>query len=449
MLDKNNFLLVEEMNKEVTESRYTNTFVELETNFTNRFPAYVMRHKKESLDAFLVLGFPTTKDEEWRFTPILGISKRGLSLLPISDKNADEKTIIVHNHYALTANKIVFVDGVYRPDLSTILEKDGVHISSIQSFLQVEDNRFNSLPNALKEPFSALNTAFFEDGIAVGVKANVQLQYPIIVSQIITSQASHSFLQQRNILMAGAGSQATILFHYDVAPGVEGALNIVSECFIEANAHLELVHDICPKSSLQLINNTFVSQFRDSTFTCNTMVLSGDLVRNNLQVRLEEPNAICFLNGLSVGDEQHLIDNHLEVHHLVPNCISHQLYKNILKDNSRGVFNGKIFVHKDAQKTNAYQSNKNLILSEEAVMNTKPQLEIFADDVKCSHGATIGQLDDNAKFYLMARGISKENATSLLTYAFATDVTEKIKNTEIKNRIEKALQERLGYSFVD
>lgn len=437
------------MNKEITESRYASTFVELETNFTNLFPAYVMRYKKESLDAFLALGFPTTKEEEWRFTPILGISKGELSLLPINEEIADEKKFVPHDHYPITANKIVFVDGVYRPELSTIIDKEDVHVSSIESFLQEEDNRFNSLPNSLKEPFSALNTAFFEEGIAIAVKANVQLQHAIIVSHSITAQATGSFLQQRNILIAGAGSQATILFHYEVAQGVEAALNVLSECFVEANAHLELIHDICPKSSLQLINNTFVSQYRDSTFTCNTMVLSGDLIRNNLQVRLEESNSICFLNGLSVGADHHLIDNHLEVHHLMPNCISHQLYKNILKDHSRGVFNGKIFVHQDAQKTNAYQSNKNLILSEEAVMNTKPQLEIFADDVKCSHGATIGQLDDNARFYLMARGISKENATSLLTYAFATDVTEKIKNTDLKNIFEKALQERLGYSFVD
>ena len=437
------------MNNEIVESRFADTFVALETQFSNLFPAYVLRHKKESLDDFLELGYPTTKDEEWRFTPILGISKAGFNVLPIPAISESKALPMTSVYKDIIANRIVFIDGNYQPQFSHILENDTLQISSIQTFLQKEENRFNSLPNPAKEPFSALNTAFFEDGIAIEIIPKAHLIYPVIIENIFTTQASTTFIQQRNILIAGLESKSTVLFHYAVTAGAVGAVNMLTECFVAANAHLELVYDIDPADSLHLINNTFVSQFRDSTFTCNTMVLSGDLIRNNLQVRLEESNAICFLNGLSVGHENNLIDNHLEVHHLVPHCTSHQLYKNILKDRSHGVFNGKIFVHQDAQKTNAYQSNKNLLLSENALMNTKPQLEIFADDVKCSHGATIGQLDENAKFYLMARGISKENATSLLTYAFATDVTEKISNLAIKNIFEKTLQHKLGYSILD
>lgn len=434
------------MNKDIVESSIDNDFETLEANYALAFSDALMQVKKLAFADFNTLNYPSTKNEEWRFTPILAISKGDLSVFPVA-VSANATLEIIVSDKDVNSNKIIFIDGHYSASRSNIIDDEGIKISRVLDYIKTQEGKFNSLPDNHSEPFSALNTAFFNDGICIEIFKNASIEHPIIIENIFTSAANKHFIQQRNMIIAEAGTQASIVFEYSVQANATAYMNILSECFVAENAHIELLHDIQPNYALHLINNTFAAQKKDSTFTCHSIATDGKLIRNNLSVRLEEKNAICYLNGLYIASDNHLIDNHLAVHHLVPNCQSHQLYKGVLKDKSTGVFNGKIFVHKDAQKTNAYQSNKNLVLSDTAVMHTKPQLEIFADDVKCSHGATVGQLDENAKFYLMARGISKENATALLTYAFASEVIEKISNTETKKRLNDQLQKKLGYSF--
>ena len=434
------------MNKDIVESTIDNDFETFQANDALAFSDALMQVKRAAFADFTTLNFPSTKNEEWRFTPILAISKGALSVLPVAiSANAALKLNAAGKEEL--GNKIIFINGHYSASKSNIVDEKGIKISKVIDSIESQEGKFNTLSDNHSEPFSALNTAFFNDGICIEILKNASIEHPIIIENIFTSTANKHFIQQRNMIIAEAGTKASIVFEYTVQANATAYMNILSECFVAENAHIELLHDIQPNHPLHLINNTFAAQKKDSTFTCHSIATDGTLIRNNLSVRLEEKNAICYLNGLYIATDNHLIDNHLAVHHLVPNCQSHQLYKGVLKDKSTGVFNGKIFVHKDAQKTNAYQSNKNLVLSDTAVMHTKPQLEIFADDVKCSHGATVGQLDENAKFYLMARGISQEHATALLTYAFASEVTEKISNTEIKKRLNTQLQTKLGYSF--
>lgn len=382
-------------------------------------------------------GFPTRKNEEWRFTNINPIIKNSYLLgggISSSDKNTrtlSQKEINKYLIKNLDVNLLVLIDGVYSGKHSLLTEKtDSAYIGSL---LEIQKSNpdlaiqyFGKSLNTINDTFTAVNTAFSTDGVFIYIPKNVSTQKPFHILNLITEKNLLS--NNRNIIIADVGSDLTIIESYHLISddnSIDSNLfNSVTEIFLNQNSR---VHYYKIQKDEKLINNigtTQVIQKRDSHFNSFTMTLSGNIVRNNLNSALQGENCECIFKGVYVGDNSSLIDNHTLVDHAVPNCYSNEYYKGIIGDESHGVFNGKIIVRKDAQKTNAYQSNKNILISDKATINAKPQLEIFADDVKCSHGATSGRLNADELFYLRARGIPEKVAQRLLLFAFLTDVVE-------------------------
>jgi Fe-S cluster assembly protein SufD len=319
---------------------------------------------------------------------------------------------------------------------------------TIQSFAELANdtllaNHLASYAPLKNEPFVALNTSMIFDGVAVFVdpKTSIKEQIHILV---VTTSANALAVQPRLLVVVGAHAECTITEqHLTYGNALPHFTNLVAETVCESNAKLNYIklQDTDTETFQVNFHQAFLE--RDSYFHITTLCLNGALIRNNLHIRLNDQNCTAWLNGLYVVNGNQLVDNHSLVDHAFPNCYSNELYKGIIDDHGQGVFNGKIFVRQDAQKTNAYQSNKNILLSNNASMNTKPQLEIFADDVKCSHGATTGQIDDDALFYLRARGIGEVTARALLNHAFAADVIEQIANEDIRAAMLGRLDRKL------
>jgi len=293
-----------------------------------------------------------------------------------------------------------------------------------------------------KESFVALNTAFAQDGIFLYVPENQKMKYPIQIIHLLLSD-KNQMVHHRNLFIAEKNSQAEIIIcDHTLSPHMF-LTNSVTEVFTEDNADMDIIRLQNEHNNSCQVTNTWVRQERDSRCSHSTITLHGGLVRNNLNVKLDGEGAHTDALGLSLLDKQQHVDNFTVIEHLKPNCTSNQHYKVVLDDNSTGVFSGKIEVARDAQKTEAFQSNKSILLSDTAKMHTKPQLVIYADDVKCSHGATVGQLDEDALFYLQSRGISRDESRLLLMYAFANDVMSKIKEPALKDRITDLVNKRL------
>jgi Fe-S cluster assembly protein SufD len=269
---------------------------------------------------------------------------------------------------------------------------------------------------------------------------------PVFVFHIYDTASADVFTQSRNLIIVEENADITIVEDFQNSAG-EKFYNHVSEVFIEQNAEVNYSLLQLHNQNTTSVNYVEARLAKDSRYHITTVTLDGKLVRNNVNAYMDGENALATLNGLFIGKESNQIDNHILVDHRVPNCNSHQVYKGVLDDESTGVFNGKIFVQKDAQKTNAYQSSKAVLLSDEASMNSKPQLEIFADDVKCSHGAAIGQVSKNELFYLLARGIDPETARGILTYAFANGIISDIKLPELRTYLDKKLKEKLNITI--
>jgi Fe-S cluster assembly protein SufD len=297
----------------------------------------------------------------------------------------------------------------------------------------------------VQEAFPALNTAFLQDGAFVSVEDGVQLDLPIHIVYVSGLRAEPFFTSPRNVVLTGRGSRLSILETY-VACGKNMYLtNAVTEIVIGRDSVVE--HDKLQHESEHAyhIGTTSVRQHEGSRYVSNAISLGGSIVRNGVTATLGEERCESTLNGLSLATGRQLVDNHTAIDHASPNCVSHELYKAILSGKSRGVFNGKIFVRKDAQKTDAKQTNKTLLLSDDAVIDTKPQLEIFADDVKCTHGATVGQLDQEQIHYLRSRGIGLDEARDILTFAFAGDVVERVHVAPLRDQLEALVHSRLRH----
>ncbi len=405
--------------------------------------------RKDALSRFKALGFPTTREEEWRFTNVSPIAK--VRFKP-ADPKPDLLTISEVSRFTVCearCTQLVFLNGYYSESLSTVkfLPK-GVFIKNLASALETS--------RALLEPvlaqhatyrdnsFTALNTALIEDGAFVYLPANTVLKDPIHLLYLSTSQADPALSVPRSLIVLGNGSQASIVESY---AGLDQGLyftNAVTEMLVGAGCivdHYKLQRE---SDHSFHVATTQVIQDHDSSFSSHSLSLGGSLVRNNMNIVLNGMGADCALNGLYVTKGRQHVDNHTSIDHARPNCTSRELYKGILDDNSTGVFNGRIVVRKDAQKTNARQTNKNLLLSKNACINTIPQLEIFADDVKCAHGATIGQLNEEEVFYLRSRGIDHDAARTLLTYAFASELLGAVRIKPIQCQIDLVMLNRLS-----
>lgn len=413
--------------------------------------------RERALQAFETLGIPGSRHEEWKYTPIKTRLSQTLNV-DIADTEVNQA---VKNYIASLppyAYRMVFLNGNFHPELSILPEVKGLTIGSLQEALSTPahpaNQHFGSLVKIEKEHFAALNTAFVTDGAYIHVSRNVEVTEPIYIQYFFTATSEDAFIQTRNLVIVEQGANLQLAEDFRNASNIPVQYNHVSEMVVGANATLNVAKLQLEVSNAVGVHTLEADIQRDGKFSATTITFSSPnsgtpkaVIRNNVNARLKGEGAHADLNGLYFGKENALIDNHILIDHIVSNCTSNQLYKGVLNDEATGVFNGKIFVKPDAQKTNAFQSSKALLLSNLASINSKPQLEIFADDVKCSHGAAIGQLDEKALFYLMARGISKQEATQILTYAFAHEVVDHVHSKPIRTFLCDKLKEELNLAF--
>jgi Fe-S cluster assembly protein SufD len=402
-------------------------------------PADFSSERALAKESFYAQGLPAVKAEEYKFTPIARKLEKEISdfnpAKPVSITEEMVKTSIFEGFdgYVLVLN-----NGKLEEELSQLPSE--VSISALS------DQEIGSIAKPVKDAFVALNQASFVDGLAVSVPKKTQVEKPILILSF-TQASAGQVVQPRVWIEAGDFAEVTFIektillgedkvFSNQVVE-IKGAINSKVHYYRLQNEGDQAIE----------VSNIETDIQKDSQFTAVTISLSGDMVRNNLNLNLLGSNSEGNMYGLYLLNGKTHVDNHTNVDHTIPHAESNELYKGILADQSRGVFNGKIFVRQDAQKTNAFQQNNNILLSEDAVINTKPQLEIWADDVKCSHGCTTGQLDEEALFYLQARGIDKTQAKGLLLYAFAGEVLEHIEDESFHNYCVSLVQERLGSKF--
>lgn len=420
-----------------------------EKNPKNKF-VDELRH--EAIEIFDKTGFPTKKNEEWKYTNLAPLLKADYKLFPeteeISIGYQDVRKYFIHD---MDSYNIVFVNGVYSSYLSdtTHEEADICVLSSAMNKMvhqPVIENYYGKIAPK-NDSMVSLNTAFFKDGAFIYVPDKVILSKPIQIIFFSTAQESEVMYHPRNLIVLGNNSQAHIIERHQTLNDKANLTNSVTEIHVGNNSELDYYKIQNDSTDASLIDNTFISQERDSRTNFSTFSFGGKLTRNNLNFVQNGENSNSMLNGITIiGGTQH-VDHHTKVEHKFPHCESHELYKGIYDESSHGVFNGKVFVHPEAQKLNAFQQNNNVLLTDKAEIDTKPQLEIFADDVKCSHGCTVGQLDDSALFYMQQRGIPKKEAKALLLYAFAAEVLEHVQIPQIKQRITKLIAQKLGVNI--
>ncbi len=402
--------------------------------------------RQQALERFEALGFPTTRHEEWKYSNVKNLVNQAFDFNAKTDFTAaDLELMPIPN---LEGNILYFINGVYNAQLSSIVSPETelqimTFAEAAKTQPELVEKYFNKYSDTQVNAFTALNTAFAQHGVFVHVPDNKVVEQPIILRFINDARNLNVASQPRNLIVVGKRSEVQIAEAFRSLGENASFTNAVTEFVVaeEANVHYYKIQNESDKS--YHIGTTSVIQADKSVFTANTVTANGGFVRNNLNIKIDGEFVEANMFGLYIPNGKQHIDNHTVVDHAKPNSNSNELYKGILKDKSTGVFNGKIFVRQDAQKTNAFQSCKNVLLSEDASMNTKPQLEIWADDVKCSHGTTTGQLNEDALFYMQARGISKDSAKALLTVAFAQDVIDKFEIPAIKAYLEELITEKI------
>lgn len=387
------------------------------------------------------LDFPTSKTEYWKYTRLGKVVNNTYTLG--QPEKIDITNFLIPN---LEAHILVVVNGHFSSELSNFTKVDGITLTSLveakkQGFEGLKKH-FNQFTQDKKEIFLALNNAFHTDGIYLEVAKNNSVEKPYHIINITTGNNTVS--QSRNLFIGNVGSQVKIIESFINVGGEKNFNNHVSEFFVAENTHLEYNKIQDKKENNFSIATEQVYQESNSNFTINTAIFNGALVRNNLNIEVNASNCETNLNGLYLGKNKDHIDNHTVVDHKKPHCNSNEVYRGVLDDESTGVFNGKVFVRQDAQITNAFQQNNNILLSDNATANSKPELEIYADDVKCSHGSTTGQIDEEAIFYLQSRGISKKGALKLMINAFAKDALERISIEAFHEYIDTKIEEELG-----
>lgn len=395
--------------------------------------------REDAFNAFSRNGFPTTKQEDWRFTNIAPFLKDDFLLSPGEASLLNNKKANSIPHF--DAYEIVLKNGMLNEDINI----PGVNISPLRTALK-NDRYKDYLSKHISlaaQPMAALNTALFEHGIVIEAEKNSIADKPIHIIHVYNA-AEPVFVQPRVLVIANKGSKLQVVESLLITGGSPVFINSVNECYIAENAQTDhYVLQVTPPN-VRWVNFNQTVQSANSLYNNYTYTLpGGSLFRNNVHLDLNGTNTESHLYGLYLTGPNQLTDNHTCVNHLYPHCFSNELYKGVLMKDSRAVFNGKIFVKQDAQKTNAFQQNNNMLLSNTAIIDSKPQLEIFADDVKCSHGSTVGNFNNEALFYLKARGIGEEAAKNLLVNAFAFDVTNKIRIPALQEYVEKLITQKM------
>ncbi|GAA4803923.1 Fe-S cluster assembly protein SufD [Litoribaculum gwangyangense] len=411
---------------------------------------YVHDIRNDAIKIFEEKGFPTKKEEAWKYTSLNKVLKEDYSVFPKQENALEYRDVKKYFIHDIDTYKIVFIDGKYSSHLSQTTH-DGMDICLMSAafskpkYRLVIENYFNKA--ASKDSLPSLNTAFSSEGAYIHIPKNKLVEKPIQIIHFSTGNESAIMLQPRNLIVVDENSHVQIIERHQSLTSNAVLTNSVTEIFTNKRAIVDYYKIQNDSLNASLIDNTFIKQKQESVASVHTFAFGGKLVRNNLNFYQNGQRIDSTLKGVTIiGNNQH-VDHNTLVHHIEPNCESHQDYKGIFDENSTGVFNGKIIVEKEAQKTNAFQANNNILISDKATINTKPQLEIFADDVKCSHGCTIGQLDESALFYMQSRGIPKKEAKALLMYAFSNNVLSSVKIPEMKQRITKIIANKLGVNL--
>ena len=409
--------------------------------------SYVHSIRSKAIKKFESEGFPTKKLESWKYTSLKRTLKYDYKLFPSQKDIIDFKDIQDYLINDIESYKIVFVNGKYYSNLSETTH-EGMDICILSSALTqskydlIIENYFDKISK--KDGITSLNTAFSHEGAYIHIPKNIQVDKPIQILHFSTGENESLMFQPRNLIVVDENSQVEIIERYQSITNNNVLVNSVSEIYVNKKSNVKHYKIQNDKKSSSLIDNTFVSQEHSSSYNLHTFSFGGDLTRNNLNIFQNDQRIESTVNGITIIDDEQHVDHNTLIHHKEPNCTSHQDYKGIYGGQSVGVFNGRVLVEKEAQKTNAFQANNNVLISDKASINTKPQLEIFADDVRCSHGCTIGQLDNNALFYLRSRGIPEKEATALMMFGFANKVLTSVQNQEIKSMINKIIASKLA-----
>lgn len=421
---------------------------EFERHKRSNDPAWINSTRESAMRKFLELGFPTTKVEEWKYTNVAPIARTEFSL---SKGAAVEANELDRATFAdMGCAKVVVVDGKYASAVGVdSLQDKGIQIGSLAELISSEDPVVKAhlarYADYDKNAFVALNTAFINDGVFVHIPDGIVLDEPIQLVFVSTGREANTVSHPRVLIVAGRDSQASVVESFVGLNSQNTTFtNAVTEIAAGENSHIEHYRLQAESDAAFHVSTLQISQDRNSGFASLSIMLGGSLVRNDVNVVLDGEGSEVLLEGLYIERGDQLVDNHTLIDHARPHCSSRELYKGILGGKSKGVFNGSVIVRKDAQKSDARQSNRNLLLSDEAEINTKPQLEIFADDVKCTHGATIGQIDQESIFYLRSRGIDLASAKAMLMYAFTNEIIERIKPEAVRSRVSEAVFSRLS-----
>lgn len=428
------------------KDKLISSFIAFEGQVDIDAPVHEIR--TQAVKTFEEKGFPTKNDESWKYTSLNKLLKKNYSVFPKKEVALEFKDVKKYFIHDIESYKIIFIDGVYSSHLSDT-SHDGLDICIMSAALTkpkykiVIDNYFNKIAKK-DDSLTSLNTAFSREGAFINIPKGKVVDKPIQIIHFATGTEAALMLQPRNLVIVGENAHVQVIERHQSLTENPVLTNSVTEIFAKKRAIVDYYKIQNDAQTASLIDNTYITQKSNSHALVHTFSLGGNLTRNNLNFYHEEERIDSTMKGVTIiGNKQH-VDHSTLVHHAQPNCESHQDYKGIYADKSTGVFNGKIVVEKIAQKTNAFQQNNNILIDNKASINTKPQLEIFADDVKCSHGCTIGQLDEEALFYLRSRGIPTKEAKALLMYAFANNVLESVKIPQLKKRITKQIAMKLG-----
>ncbi|HEX5398315.1 MAG TPA: Fe-S cluster assembly protein SufD [Verrucomicrobiae bacterium] len=412
-------------------------------------PQWLQPLRKAGIASFADQGFPTLKDEDWRFTNVAPIEKLPFRPAPeIAVNGAETKILGAAAFTQLSSCRLVFVNGFFSPTLSSLKSvPGGVRVENLSAALAKDsalvEKHLGTLAQTAGNSFTALNQALFTDGAFVLVPEGMEVAEPVQLIYISSAKQNGETIQPRNLIIAGANSKMTIIESYLSTSSAAYFTNVVTEMVAGDNASVEHVK-IQDEAAGAFHIATIAGEFgKASNVSVHSFALGAKISRNNIRAKLAGEGLECVLNGLYLTRGDQLADHHMIVEHAQPHCASHEYFNGILDDKSKGVFHGRIYVHPVAQKTDAKQTNKNLLLSEDATADTKPQLEIYADDVKCTHGATVGQLNDESIFYLRSRGIPEKTARRMLIHAFAGEIVERVKCGPVREQLDKIVWDRL------
>lgn len=412
-------------------------------------PRWLGEQRRFAIERFSLLGFPTRHDEDYKYTPLAMLADEAFSTAGESATiHADDLARV--DYVGDDALRLVFLDGRFQEEHSSDLSSlpAGVEITTLRKLLAEDpqnlEGHLTRYADFESHATTALNTAFFEDGVFVSIADNVAAKAPLHIVWVSSAKEPGRVSHPRTLILAGRSAQVMVVESYIALGQARYWTNAVTEVVAEANSRVRHYKAQTENAAAVHTARYEVLQERDANTLQFSLSYGAKLARHDIRGKLNDEGGECSLDGLYVvGDGQH-VDHHTVLDHAQPHCNSHQLYKGVLDGKSRGVFNGKIFVRKGAVKTDAVQHNKNLLLSDQAEIETKPQLEIFNNDVRCTHGATVGQLDREAMFYLLARGIGRAQARSLLTYAFAADALDRIELEPLKKHFEAELMRVLS-----